>query len=100
MLTVAILLLGGLSPDYQSSKMVSIKKKTTTTRNSVVYAMQFFCVWTAITGLQNDMKYSLVFMGAYERHTFIKSFHTHYIYTRILIVWTNIKSCPIMHIGN
>lgn len=25
MLTVAILLLGGLSPDYQSSKMVSIK---------------------------------------------------------------------------
>lgn len=27
MLTVAILLLGGLSPDYQSSKMVSIKKK-------------------------------------------------------------------------
>lgn len=27
MLTVAILLLGRLSPDYQSSKMVSIKKK-------------------------------------------------------------------------
>lgn len=26
MLTVAILLLGGLSPDYQSSKMVSITK--------------------------------------------------------------------------
>lgn len=99
MLTVAILLLGGLSPDYQSSKMVSIKKKQQQ-QETVVYAMQFFCVWTAITGLQNDMKYSLVFMGAYERHTFIKSFHTHYIYTRILIVWTNIKSCPIMHIGN
>lgn len=45
MLTVAILLLGGLSPDYQSSKMVSIKKKQQQQQETLLFMRCSFFVY-------------------------------------------------------